>query len=77
VHTQLKGVEKNAASADIPMLVAGDFNTTPGSAAHSMLVKGAVQPNNPVRGWLGVGWVGQGVAVAAQQPGGCLGGRGV
>ena len=28
--------------------VAGDFNTTPGSAAHSMLVKGSVQPTNPV-----------------------------
>ncbi|KAL4441485.1 hypothetical protein ABPG77_001989 [Micractinium sp. CCAP 211/92] len=47
VHTLLKGLEKIAASADIPMLVAGDFNTTPGSAAHSMLVKGAVAPNNP------------------------------
>ncbi|KAI3426985.1 hypothetical protein D9Q98_006929 [Chlorella vulgaris] len=47
VHTLLKGLEKIAASADIPMLVAGDFNTTPGSAAHSMLVRGAVQPNNP------------------------------
>jgi CCR4-NOT transcription complex subunit 6 len=47
VHTLLKGLEKIAASADIPMLVAGDFNTTPGSAAHSMLVKGAVQPANP------------------------------
>ncbi len=29
--------------------VAGDFNTIPGSAAHSMLVKGSVQPANPVR----------------------------
>lgn len=47
VHTLLKGLEKIAASADIPMLVAGDFNTTPGSAAHSMLVKGSVAPNNP------------------------------
>jgi hypothetical protein len=50
VHTLLKGLEKIAASADIPMLVAGDFNATPGSAAHAMLVRGAVQPNNPVRG---------------------------
>jgi hypothetical protein len=47
VHTLLKGLEKIAASADIPMLVAGDFNATPGSAAHAMLVRGAVQPNNP------------------------------
>jgi CCR4-NOT transcription complex subunit 6 len=30
VHTLLKGLEKIAASADIPMLVAGDFNSTPG-----------------------------------------------
>eukprot|EP00199_Chlamydomonas_sp_CCMP681_P000237 CAMPEP_0119108246 /NCGR_PEP_ID=MMETSP1180-20130426/13547_1 /TAXON_ID=3052 ORGANISM="Chlamydomonas cf sp, Strain CCMP681" /NCGR_SAMPLE_ID=MMETSP1180 /ASSEMBLY_ACC=CAM_ASM_000741 /LENGTH=547 /DNA_ID=CAMNT_0007093841 /DNA_START=156 /DNA_END=1799 /DNA_ORIENTATION=+ len=39
VHTLLKGLEKIAASADIPMLVAGDFNSEPGSAAHSLLVK--------------------------------------
>ncbi|KAL8162074.1 hypothetical protein V2J09_013563, partial [Rumex salicifolius] len=30
VHTLLKGLEKIAASADIPMLVCGDFNSTPG-----------------------------------------------
>jgi CCR4-NOT transcription complex subunit 6 len=30
VHTLLKGLEKIAASADIPMLVAGDFNSIPG-----------------------------------------------
>lgn len=30
VHTLLKGLEKIAASADIPMLVAGDFNSVPG-----------------------------------------------
>eukprot|EP00887_Chlorella_sp_A99_P001164 scaffold14.g1164.t1 len=63
VHTLLKGLEKIAASADIPMLVAGDFNTVPGSgerlfllmerlahlfvAAHSLLVRGAVSPANP------------------------------
>lgn len=47
VHTLLKGLEKIAASADIPMLVAGDFNSTPGSAAHSLLVRGSVPPNNP------------------------------
>eukprot|EP00195_Chlamydomonas_chlamydogama_P016392 CAMPEP_0202900342 /NCGR_PEP_ID=MMETSP1392-20130828/11166_1 /ASSEMBLY_ACC=CAM_ASM_000868 /TAXON_ID=225041 /ORGANISM="Chlamydomonas chlamydogama, Strain SAG 11-48b" /LENGTH=568 /DNA_ID=CAMNT_0049586715 /DNA_START=168 /DNA_END=1874 /DNA_ORIENTATION=- len=42
VHTLLKGLEKIAASADIPMLVAGDFNSIPGSPAHSLLVKGKV-----------------------------------
>lgn len=31
-------------SADIPMLVAGDFNSIPGSPAHSLLVKGKVDP---------------------------------
>ena len=55
VHTLLKGLEKIAASADIPMLVAGDFNTTPGSAAHAMLVKGAVAPSNPVSCFLRLG----------------------
>lgn len=30
-------------SADIPMLVAGDFNSEPGSAAHSLLVKRKVE----------------------------------
>lgn len=47
VHTLLKGLEKIAASADIPMLVAGDFNTMPGSAAHALLVNGAVPPLSP------------------------------
>lgn len=42
VHTLLKGLEKIAASADIPMLVAGDFNSVPGSPAHSLLTKGKV-----------------------------------
>ena len=45
VHTLLKGLEKISASADIPMLVAGDFNSTPGSAAHSLLVNGSVSPD--------------------------------
>jgi len=45
VHTLLKGLEKIANSADIPMLVAGDFNSIPGSAAHSLLVKGKVEPS--------------------------------
>ena len=49
VHTLLKGLEKIAASADIPMRVAGDFNSVPGSAAHSLLVKRSVDPGHPVR----------------------------
>jgi hypothetical protein len=49
VHTLLKGLEKIAASADIPMLVAGDFNSTPGSAAHGLLIRRAVDPAHPVR----------------------------
>ena len=48
VHTLLKGLEKIAASADIPMLVAGDFNSVPGSAAHQLLVKQAVDERHPV-----------------------------
>lgn len=47
VHTLLKGLEKIAASADIPMLVAGDFNATPGSAAHTLLVRGSVPATSP------------------------------
>lgn len=31
------------------MLVAGDFNSTPGSAAHSLLVRGRVDPSQLVR----------------------------
>ena len=54
VHTLLKGLEKIAASADIPMLVAGDFNSVPGSAAHSLLVKRSVDPGHPVRNDFGV-----------------------
>lgn len=42
----LKGLEKIAASADIPMLVVGDFNSMPGSAAHSLLTKGRVEPGH-------------------------------
>lgn len=44
VHTLLKGLEKIAASADIPMLLAGDFNSVPGSAAHNLLVHGTAEP---------------------------------
>uniref|UniRef100_A0A7S0R3W3 Endonuclease/exonuclease/phosphatase domain-containing protein n=1 Tax=Pyramimonas obovata TaxID=1411642 RepID=A0A7S0R3W3_9CHLO len=47
VHTLLKGLEKIAASADIPMLVTGDFNSTPGSAPHSLLANGRVDASHP------------------------------
>uniref|UniRef100_A0A7S2X3A0 Carbon catabolite repressor protein n=1 Tax=Chloropicon roscoffensis TaxID=1461544 RepID=A0A7S2X3A0_9CHLO len=47
VHTLLKGLEKIAASANIPMLVAGDFNSIPGSAAHSLLAQGRVPIDHP------------------------------
>ncbi|KAK8490978.1 hypothetical protein V6N13_126118 [Hibiscus sabdariffa] len=47
VHTLLKGLEKIAASADIPMLVCGDFNAVPGSASHSLLAMGKVDPLHP------------------------------
>lgn len=47
VHTLLKGLEKIAASADIPMLVCGDFNTVPASAPHSLLAVGKVDPMHP------------------------------
>nr|KYP73921.1 Carbon catabolite repressor protein 4 isogeny 2 [Cajanus cajan] len=47
VHTLLKGLEKIAASADIPMLVCGDFNSVPGSAPHSLLAMGKVDPSHP------------------------------
>ncbi|XP_010524745.1 PREDICTED: carbon catabolite repressor protein 4 homolog 1-like [Tarenaya hassleriana] len=47
VHTLLKGLEKIAASADIPMLVCGDFNTVPGSAPHSLLAMGKIDPLHP------------------------------
>jgi CCR4-NOT transcription complex subunit 6 len=47
VHTLLKGLEKISASADIPMLVAGDFNSVPGSAPHCLLSTGRVDPAHP------------------------------
>ncbi|XP_076909917.1 carbon catabolite repressor protein 4 homolog 1-like [Bidens hawaiensis] len=47
VHTLLKGLEKIAASADIPMLVCGDFNSVPGSAPHALLAMGTVDPMHP------------------------------
>ena len=60
MHTLLKGLEKIAASADIPMLVAGDFNSVPGSAAHSLLINNSVDADHRVRpartvpGWAAV-----------------------
>ena len=48
VHTLLKGLEKIATSADIPMIVAGDFNSTPGSAAHDLLTQRSVRPDHKV-----------------------------
>ncbi|KAJ8754561.1 hypothetical protein K2173_005722 [Erythroxylum novogranatense] len=47
VLTLLKGLEKIAASADIPMLVCGDFNSVPGSAPHALLAMGKVDPLHP------------------------------
>lgn len=47
VHTLLKGLEKIAASADIPMLVCGDFNSLPGSAPHSLLAMGKIESLHP------------------------------
>ncbi|CAB4317285.1 unnamed protein product [Prunus armeniaca] len=47
VHTLLKGLEKIAASADIPMLVCGDFSSIPGSAPHTLLAMGKVDPSHP------------------------------
>ncbi|GJN08983.1 hypothetical protein PR202_ga26945 [Eleusine coracana subsp. coracana] len=47
VHTLLKGLEKIAVSADIPMLVCGDFNSTPGSTSHGLLARGKVDLLHP------------------------------
>ncbi|CAA0837491.1 Carbon catabolite repressor protein 4 homolog 1 [Striga hermonthica] len=47
VHTLMKGLEKIAATADIPMLVCGDFNSVPGSAPHALLAFGRVDPFHP------------------------------
>ena len=47
VHTLLKGLEKIAASAEIPMVVCGDFNSMPLSAAHFLLTSGRVDPSHP------------------------------
>ena len=50
MHTLLKGLEKIDASAEIPMVVCGDFNSTPGSAAHSLLATGRVDSSHPELG---------------------------
>nr|CAB3501913.1 unnamed protein product [Digitaria exilis] len=47
IHTLLKGLEKIAVSADIPMLVCGDFNSTPGSTSHGLLAMGKVDQLHP------------------------------
>ena len=47
VHTLLKGLEKIAASAEIPRVVCGDFNSVPNSAAHCLLASGRVDPAHP------------------------------
>ncbi|KAJ0769171.1 putative poly(A)-specific ribonuclease [Helianthus annuus] len=47
VYTMLKGLENIAASADIPMLVCGDFSSVPGSAPHALLAIGKVDPLHP------------------------------
>lgn len=38
VHTLLKGLEKIANSAHIPMIIAGDLNSVPGSAPHVLMM---------------------------------------
>ncbi|PKA61392.1 Carbon catabolite repressor protein 4 like 1 [Apostasia shenzhenica] len=47
VHTLLKGLEKIAVSADIPMLVCGDFNCVPGSAPHALVAMGKLDQMHP------------------------------
>uniref|UniRef100_A0A0E0BAF3 poly(A)-specific ribonuclease n=4 Tax=Oryza glumipatula TaxID=40148 RepID=A0A0E0BAF3_9ORYZ len=47
VQTLLKGLEKIAVSADIPMLVCGDFNSVPGSSPHGLLAMGKVDQLHP------------------------------
>lgn len=47
VHTLLKGLEKIANSANIPMVVAGDLNSKPGSAPHTLMIERHVPPDHP------------------------------
>jgi CCR4-NOT transcription complex subunit 6 len=46
VHTLLKGLEKIANSANIPMVVAGDLNSMPGSAPHSLMLERHVESSH-------------------------------
>ena len=48
VNTLIKGLEKIAASCEIPMIVTGDFNSPPGSAAHDLLTKQSVRDEHKV-----------------------------
>lgn len=43
MHTLLKGLEKIANSANIPMVVAGDLNSIPGSAPHALMMRGYIE----------------------------------
>lgn len=47
VYTLLKGLEKIASSVEIPIIVTGDFNSKPGSAAHTLLVSGKIDKTHP------------------------------
>ncbi|KAF8396022.1 hypothetical protein HHK36_017634 [Tetracentron sinense] len=47
VSTLVRGLEKIAVSADIPMLVCGDFNSVPASAPHALLAIGKVDQMHP------------------------------
>jgi CCR4-NOT transcription complex subunit 6 len=43
VHTLLKGLEKIANSANIPIVLAGDLNSLPGSAPHVLMMEQNVE----------------------------------
>lgn len=45
VNQLMKRLEKIGSIASIPMLVAGDFNSVPGSAPHSLVTHGRVDPH--------------------------------
>ena len=42
-----EGPRKDRGVGDVPMVVAGDFNSAPGSAAHALLVRGRVPASHP------------------------------
>lgn len=44
----MKGLERIQEVANCPMVVAGDFNSQPGSAVHKLLLEGRVDPTHPV-----------------------------